>query len=280
MLMHSIPMESVDIHFEHAPRVDCEDRVVATLTTIPERINLIDATIKSLLHQSRSIDQINVCIPYESRLPPYRYTIPGWLQSSPKVKIVMAEKDYGPSTKLIPTWKTEEKSKNTRIIIVDDDEVYPYDLFKTLVEWSNKLPKSAVGCSGVAIPCGLMPSQVIGGHDDWVQNLRLTAKNLDHLARVDYLFGYAGLIVRAGFFDINLQNYDNSPSECFFEDDLWISGNLKRNHIDRFVLPAGIERMMPAANKKTLSTRALCLNENRNLKNMDIVFSHLFRSQN
>lgn len=259
------------------PRVACEERVVFTFTTIPERIAAIDVMLKSLLDQSVLPDKIYLCIPRQSRLAPFRYEIPEWMHTIPLLEILEVETDLGPITKVIPALVREAAYPNARIVIVDDDGLYPHALLETLIQWSQRLPDAALGCSGVSVPSGLLPSDILLKPHSWAANLRLTPKTSQALSKVDYLFGYAGIVVQPRFFTPSIHDYSGSPAGAYFEDDLWVGGNLQRNGVERYVIPSPVSRMMPGACKQTLNTRALCLTDNKDGRNMDEVFNFLFR---
>lgn len=263
----------------NTPRVTCADKVIVTFTTIPERIEHIDVMLKSLLDQSVLPDKIYLCIPAISRLTQTAYVIPEWLSKISLLEIVQSEKDFGPITKLIPSWQRERHAPDTRLIVVDDDVLYPSNLIESLVRWSDKFPQVALGCSGVMVPSGFLPSEVLTSEDSTLINLRYTPASSNALQKVSYLFGYAGLILRTRFLQDNVLDYADAPKGAFFEDDLWIGAHLALTKTDRCVIPSAAERLMPGSNKKTLQTRALCLTDNQGGKNMDDTyrhFSHVF----
>jgi hypothetical protein len=274
--LHRKPLRDYTERLKAIPRVDCPDRVVVTFTTIPERIGQIEVMLKSLLDQSVLPDSICLCIPKTSRLAPYAYSIPSWFSQIPILNIVECEHDLGPVTKFIPTWQQERHMPNTRLIIVDDDGVYPFRLIEQLVSWSQRMPDAALGCSGVAVPAGMKPSSVIFSRETWRQDLRYTSFSSDALARVDYLFGYAGVLVKPRFFDAAVTDYSAAPKQAFFEDDVWLGGHLARRGIDRWVIPAQGDRLMPGASRRTLETRALSLTDNHDGFNSDQTFDYLF----
>ena len=274
--LHRKPLRDYTEGLKAIPRVDCPDRVVVTFTTIPERIGQIEVMLKSLLDQSVLPDGIRLCIPKTSRLAPYCYSVPSWFSQIPILSIVECEHDLGPVTKFIPTWRQERHMPDTRLIIVDDDGVYPFRLIEQLVSWSQRMPDAALGCSGVAVPAGMKPSSVIFGRETWRQDLRYTSFSSDALARVDYLFGYAGVLVKPRFFDVAVTDYSAAPKQAFFEDDVWLGGHLARRGIDRWVIPAQGDRLMPGASRRTLETRALSLTDNHDGFNSDQTFDYLF----
>lgn len=276
-LLHKRPLSYYIEKSKNTPRVTCESKVIVTFTTIPERINHIDAMLKSILDQSVLPDKICLCIPKLSRITNAAYPIPEWFKDVPLLEVIETEIDLGPITKLIPSWQKEGLDPETRIIIVDDDMLYPKGLIASLVSWSNRFPNMALGCSGVKVPFGFTPSQIIFNKIDYLNNLRYTPSSSKGLISVDYLFGYAGMLLRSRFVTHSILDYTNAPKGAFFEDDLWIGGNLSREGIDRCVIPSPNDRLMPGSNKKTLETRALCLVENVGGDNMDVTFQHLFK---
>jgi len=279
--VHQLHRKSLSYYIERLqtiPRVDCPDRVVVTFTTIPERIGQIEVMLKSLLDQSVRPDSICLCIPKTSRLAPYSYAIPSWFSHVPLLEIVDCDRDLGPITKFIPTWQKEKHMPDARLVIVDDDGVYPYRLIEKLVHWSQRMPDAALGCSGVTVPAQMKPSSVIFSRESWLQDLRYTSFSSDALTRVDYLFGYAGVLVKPRFFDDVVTDYTGAPKQAFFDDDVWLGGHMARRGVDRFVIPALGDRLMPGASRRTLDTRALCLTDNQDGLNSDRTFEYLFRS--
>ena len=274
--LHRKPLAYYTQRLKAVPRVACPDRVVVTFTTIPERIGQIEVMLKSLLDQSVLPDSICLCIPKTSRLAPYKYSIPSWFSQIPLLKIVECEYDLGPVTKFIPTWEQEKNEPDTRLIIVDDDGVYPYRLIEQLVRWSQRMPDAALGCSGVAVPAGMKPSSILFNRETWMQDLRYTSFSSDALTRVNYLFGYAGVLIKPRFFDSAVADYSAAPKQAFFEDDVWLGGHMARRGVERWVIPALGDRLMPGASRRTLDTRALCLTDNQDGFNSDQTFDYLF----
>lgn len=126
-------------------------RLIGSLTTIPSRISKIRRTIHSLLNQSHSLDKIYINIPYIS-LKGTAYKIPYFLKTlESESKIVINRcKDYGPSTKLIPTLE-KEKNNSTYIIVFDDDRIMHRDVVKILAQKIIEYPEAALSFSGWCI---------------------------------------------------------------------------------------------------------------------------------
>lgn len=262
---------------QNIPRVICKDRVVVTFTTIPERISHIDVMLKSILDQSVRPDKIYLCIPEISRRTQSAYVIPDWFKQVKILEIIKTPQDFGPITKLIPTWLKEKHGENTRIIIVDDDHVYSRYLIESLVLWSERFPGAALGLTGVLVPSNCLPTDIVHGPGNFLNSLCIRSSNINALSYVDYFLGFAGVLFRSKFFNETILDYSNTPAGAFFEDDLWIGGHLAKANIDRFIIPPLGKRLMPKSCKKTIDTPALSLEENKGGENMDAVYKYLFR---
>ena len=120
-------------------RVNKKNKVIISLTTLPKRIEKCKYTIVSILNQTRKVDQINLYIPTETKKGE-KYIIPLWMKDLQKnfniFNIKIVEKDYGPSTKIIPALIEYEK-KDIFIIYLDDDMIYHPDTIETLIFYSN-----------------------------------------------------------------------------------------------------------------------------------------------
>lgn len=276
--LHIYPLSYYVRRLQNIPRVTCDDRVVVTFTTVPERIAHIGVMLKSILDQTVQPDKIYLCIPELARRTQSAYPIPEWLKQIPILEIIKTEQDFGPITKLIPTWLKEKYSKNTRIITVDDDYVYPHSLVESLVLWSEKFPEAALGLRGVLVPSSCLPSDIMRGPHtllrDWCT---ISSSNINVLARVDYFLGYTSVLFRSRFLDESILDYSHAPAGAFFEDDLWTGGHLAKANIDRFIIPSLNERLIPKPCKNTVDSPALSLEENEGGGNMDAVYKHLFR---
>ncbi len=208
------------------PRVDTASRVVVSLTTIPDRIAHIGPTLLSLLDQTRRPDSIVLNLPSHARREDRRYAIPSFLEALDVVERIDCGEDRGPATKLLPTLE-READPDTRIIVVDDDQVYPRNLVETLVGWSERLPDAAVCSRGFRIPAGF----------DIENRDTLYGTHLREPARIEIMQGSAGFLVRPRFFDARVFDYADAPPEAFFVDDVWFAGRLARSGVDRYVVP-------------------------------------------
>lgn len=105
-------------------------RVVATLSTIPSRIDRIQPTIESLLRQTYQIEKVEVNVPYWCVRTAEPYTVPEWMTSMIGVEVHRTE-DYGAITKVAPTLIRNE---DVYVWSVDDDFIYHPTHLETLMK--------------------------------------------------------------------------------------------------------------------------------------------------
>ncbi len=215
---------------ENPNRSDC----VVTLTTIPSRLPHIATTLKSLMRQSRAPARIVLNLPHHSKRENAAYAVPDFLQGLKSVVVHRCE-DMGPATKAIPTLLREAPTQ--KIIVVDDDRIYPHNLVADLEDAADRENLCAFGMSGWVVPADLTdrPTTV------WA-NLKMLppapvrARRLRAPLAMDILQGLSGYLVRPAFFDLaRLTDYAGAPEASFYVDDVWISGHCNAK---RFVIPS------------------------------------------
>lgn len=218
--------------WERNPR---EADLVVCLTTTPSRLPYLAGTLKSLLRQTWRPRRIRLHLPEFSRREGRAYPALGALAAVPAVEVVRCE-DQGPATKLLPALTVFPPEQ--RLLVVDDDMLYPAELVENFQRWSTAWPELALGSSGWIVPADLTdrPTTL------W-SNLRQTpptplkSTRLKTPTRVDILQGYSGYLVRPGFFDLEaVQRYAGAPPEAFFVDDVWFSAHCAA---PKYVFPAG-----------------------------------------
>src|SRR5207245_6907903 len=82
-------------------------RVIASLSTVPDRINNLTPTIRSLLRQTRPPDEIVLAIPEFSIREQRPYAVPKHVSRWPRMRVLRCQKDSGPATKFIPIVRDE-----------------------------------------------------------------------------------------------------------------------------------------------------------------------------
>lgn len=122
-------------------------KIIASLTTTPHRIDIINCALDSIINQTIPIDSVEINIPYVFKKTGREYKIPEWLyqlekdtkKNKCKFKIFRTE-DYGPITKVAPALLRHKNSKDTLIWSVDDDFEYPVNMLAVL--FREYIPKN------------------------------------------------------------------------------------------------------------------------------------------
>src|SRR5213592_817236 len=220
-------------------------RIIASLSTVPDRINNLRPTIRSLLKQTRPPDEIVLAIPEFSVREQRPYVVPEYLLRLPRVRVLHCAEDWGPATKFIGAIQDELAAgrKNTLIVVVDDDRIYPRDALETYLYYSEQLPNAALCFRGAAMPSTL----------DWDDAKMIYAKDLREPRPVAVITGCGSYLVRPRFFDRSLWDYSEAPSVAFYIDDIWISGWLSRRGVKRYVVPASAMMRSVRRQRQTVS---------------------------
>ncbi len=220
-------------------------RVIASLSTVPDRINNLSPTIRSLLEQTRPPDEIVLAIPEFSVREQRPYVVPKYISQLPRVRVLHCAEDWGPATKFIGAIQDELAAgrENSLIMVVDDDRLYPRDALETYLYYSEQLPNAALCFRGAAMPSTL----------DWDDAKMIYAKDLREPRPVAVITGCGSYLVRARFFDQSLWDYSGAPSVAFYIDDIWISAFLSRRGVKRYVVPASAMMRSVRRQRRTVS---------------------------
>ena len=222
-----------------------DQRVIASLSTVPDRIGNLEPTIRSLLKQTRPPDEIVLAIPEFSVREQRPYVVPKYISRLPRVRILHCAEDWGPATKFIGTIRDELAAgrENTLIMVVDDDRLYPRDALETYLYYNEQLPNAAICFRGAAMPSTL----------DWDDAKMIYAKDLREPRPVAVITGCGSYLVQPRFFDQSLWDYSKAPSVAFYIDDIWISAWLSRRGVKRYVIPASARMRSVSRQRRTVS---------------------------
>jgi hypothetical protein len=201
-------------------------RVVASLTTLPDRIANLHPTLECLLKQTRPPDEIVIAIPRFSIRQQREYEIPEYLERMPRVRILRCARDCGPATKFIPA--IQEQPRDTLIFVVDDDRTYPLDLLETYLHFNARLPDAALCIRGARMPHSF----------DWRDAVMTRGDRIREPDRVAVITGAGSYLIQPRLFDESLWDYSAAPAAAFHMDDIWISGMLDRGAVEKHVVPS------------------------------------------
>ena len=220
-------------------------RVIASLSTLPGRINNLRSTIRSLLRQTRPPDEIILTVPEYSIREERPYVVPEYLLRLPRLRILHCRRDWGPATKFIPVVREQLAAGrgDTLIMVVDDDRVYPRDLLATYLHYHTQMPDTAICLRGAAIPRSF----------DWRDATMTYGSELREPESVAVITGCGSYLIQPRFFDESLWDYSQAPSGAFYMDDIWISGYLARRNVGRYVVPASGKMRGVRRQRRTLS---------------------------
>lgn len=234
------------------PRAPGEDPIWISLTTLPSRIEKVAPTIKSLLDQSVRVDGIRINLPNQSRREKCGYKIPLFLKRCRPLDLASCAEDHGPITKLLPTVYDFQQIPDTKIIIVDDDTIYPRTMVESLVQTSELHPDSAACMRGWRVPPG-------DRHRDrrYVQASTATTPT-----QVAIMQGASGFLVKPRFFENDALIDEQAPPEAFFVDDILVSGTLAKLNIPRYVAPSPIQ-FVRISSISSMGTPSLVHGENK-----------------
>jgi len=220
-------------------------RVIVSLSTVPDRINNLRPTIRSLLNQTRPPDEIVLAIPEFSIREKRPYVVPKYLLRLPRVRILHCVKDWGPATKFIPAVREELAAArySSLIMVVDDDRIYPRDALETYLHYNKQLPDAALCFRGAAMPRSL----------DWRDAKMIRASELRQPQPAAVITGCGSYLIQPRFFNESIWDYSKTPNGAFYMDDIWISGRLSRGGVKRYVVPASDMMRSVLRQRRTLS---------------------------
>jgi glycosyl transferase family 2 len=220
-------------------------RVIASLSTVPSRINNSTATIRSLLKQTRPPDEIILVVPEFSIREERPYVMPEYLLRLPRLRILRSTKDWGPATKFISVIREELEAGrgDSFIMVVDDDRVYPRDALATYLHYNGRLPEAALCFRGAAMPRTL----------DWRDATMIKGNELREPQSVAVITGCGSYLIQPRFFDESLWDYSKAPQAAFYMDDIWISGWLARRNVRRYAVPTSTMMRSVWRQRRTLT---------------------------
>lgn len=177
-------------------------KIIASLTTIPSRIEHIQATLESIITQNVLVNAIELNIPHIFEKTGETYTIPDWLLELVKsskntqceVRIFRTD-DYGTITKIAPTIFRYMGDNDVLIWSVNDNFKYPINTLSALL-YSYKPSKRYV----LSHSCG-----------NWIYD-KSTGGCIDYTASRDeglhdFLEGFATVLYPAYFFLDDFEDY-------------------------------------------------------------------------
>jgi len=215
--------------------------MIVSLTTVPKRIQYINLCIKSLKRQTKPVTKILLWIPYTYK-DKDEYIIPDFLKKEKLVEIIRCD-DLGPATKFLHTIKYLKSNED--FIVVDDDTIYSQCLIEDLTALPNLRGAKCVkgtafhNWNGKACKsqdpdyCNRQRKSIrVAYLEDKLDNLYTT-----NIKKVPIICGCDGMLLNTSFFNEKIFNIQQQFYSC---DDIWLSGYLAANNIDKYVIPCRV----------------------------------------
>lgn len=215
-------------------------RVVASLTTMPDRYFKTVKTLQTLSKQTYKFDQIYLSLPDKSRRLGIDY--PPITEEMAQLCTVVPCVDYGPITKILGGILSED-DPNTIIISFDDDMIYPNTLVESLIRHHKQFPDSAIGSSGMLLKYSCPMCAITPNEDNFLFRIPKFPMPPNG-RRVDSIYGYPGALYVRKFFPVKEKleeeflNYALNDRNMFINDDITISGYLSLKGIERRIFPS------------------------------------------
>ena len=236
-LMHYVHLRKWSIYaLDELWQNDSQNRsdIIVSLTTIPERIEEIDLTLKSLMWQKRKPASINLYLPYRSFRNGLEYVVPERFEHLKSLTVIRVEEDFGPASKFIHALRSLPDEQ--RILVVDDDNIYPQGYVSEFEQASEKNADSIICASGWRVPQDLIDrpttlwSNITKKPPTPVPGTRVSSNY-----PTDIIQGYSGYVLRPSFFDLDeLTDYEGVPKQVRFVDDVWVSAHAK---VQKIIFP-------------------------------------------
>lgn len=209
--------------------------IIVSFSTIPSRISEIVPTVKSLLSQQMAPKKICLNVPKLSMREKVEYVIPDEIANLKCLEIVRVEKDWGPSTKFIPSIQTFDSDQ--KILVLDDDNMYPTTMLAAFDKASDEKPDCIVAASGWRVPIDLVDrSTTLWTNITEQPPVPLPTTRVNDYYPIDIVQGYSGYLLRPRFFNFDdLTNYPEEPRAVKFVDDVWVSAHAL---VPKYVFPS------------------------------------------
>ena len=197
--------------------------VIVCMTALPSRLVMIDDVLKSLLRQTRAPAEIRLYLPAFSKREKTPYQVPPHLRRLKSVVIFEGGEDHGPATKFRSA--IQDAGPDQKLLIVDDDRIYPRDMLQLLDDAATANPDAAFCIGG-----WLAPPDLVDRPTTMMMNInrippaQIRPARIRRQTPIDILMGAHGFIIRPRQVDLQrLFDYSQAPAAAFFADDIWIS---------------------------------------------------------
>jgi len=196
-------------------------RVIATLTTIPSRIDLIKPVLECILRQTIHVDHVELNVPEVCLRTGEPYVLPEWLGDMRKVEVYRTP-DYGAITKIAPTLLRHRDEPDTLLWSVDDDILLPVNSLACL--WKYYFPdQHAVLCNSGCLFVAGVPG--------------VSYQTLRTYGRVDLIEGFGTILYPSGCIGDDFEEYvimTSGNDDARKSDDVVLSNYFARRNVPMY----------------------------------------------
>ena len=114
--------------------------IIASMTTLPKRVETLPLVIEAILNQSCPVDELHLNIPYKCNRTAEEYDLSLIEFKDSRVKLFRTP-DYGAITKVAPTLLRISGNSDDYVFSIDDDFVYPPDTLQKLMQAKSDYPR-------------------------------------------------------------------------------------------------------------------------------------------
>lgn len=221
ILKYILPLYYKTISVSKLP-YNVDNDVVVSLTSFPARIEIVYLTLKSIFVQSYKPNKIVLYLA-DSQFINKELDLPVQLLDLKKKGLIIKFcEDIKPHKKYFYSFK---EYSNSKIVLIDDDVIYPKDFLKTLIDNSKK-HKNCVIANRIReikyVNKKLLP------YRSW----EINGNKLKNPSKFFFPTGVGGVLYSPSFFNEKLYDLVKIKRLCINADDVW----LKANSIDKEVL--------------------------------------------
>ncbi|MDD3003993.1 glycosyltransferase family A protein [Flavobacterium sp.] len=191
------------------------NEIIVSLTSFPARIEIVYLTLKSIFIQSYK-PRLIVLYLANSQFTNKENDLPHQLlKLKEKGLIIKFCEDLGPHKKYYHAFKD---FKDSKVVLVDDDVIYPKDMIKTLVDHSKANQNCIIANRIREIKYN---NNKLVAYRSW----KINKLQVQNPSKFLFATGVGGVLYNPNFFSSELYNVDVIKEICINADDIWLKAN-------------------------------------------------------
>jgi len=192
--------------------------IIASLTTIPKRVETLPRVIEAILNQSYPVDELHLNVPYICKRTAEEYDLSLFKVEDSRVKLFRTP-DYGAITKVAPTLLRISGNTDDYVFSLDDDFAYPRDTLQKLMHVSSDHPRIITRYGGALSDTG--------DFNNWFGS-----------GRANFLEGFGGVLYPSNIIKkdlLKLLEYVSSDGDLIRSDDIVLSTYFNYHNIEIYL---------------------------------------------